>query len=108
MGDDSEANEGAVEVFGIHRLPLAAGTPSGYLGVRQVGRKGSKKPRWQPWIHVKGEKRRCLGTFRTPKEAAVARARAFACGVETLPSPTKEASRTQFRCCCVPPTYAVR
>ena len=90
MGDDAEADEGPAEVFGVHRLRLAPGTKSGYLGVRQT--KSTKNP-WQPWVHLKGEKRRCLGSFRTPQQAAVARARALACGAETLPSPRKQAGR---------------
>ena len=34
MGDDSEADEGPAELFGVHRLRLAPGTKSGYMGWR--------------------------------------------------------------------------
>ena len=81
---------GTSEVFGVHRLPLAPGTRSGYIGVRPS--KSKKRP-WQAWVHIKGEKRRCLGSFEKRTDAAVARAAAISCGVELLPSPRK-----QFRC----------
>lgn len=92
MGEEVEGEEGTeqVEVFGVHRLPLAPGTQSGYRGVRP--NKSKKRP-WQAWVHIKGEKRRCLGSFETEREAAVARAAAISCGVESLPSPRKQASR---------------
>ena len=91
MGDEDAEPEGAVEIFGVLRLPLASGTASGYVGVRHV--KKSKKRPWQAWVHIKGEKRRCLGSFRSPQEGAVARARAVSCGPETLPSPRRQAAR---------------
>ena len=69
-GEESEGTK-EFEVFGVHRLPLAPGTQSGYLGVRP--NKSKKRP-WQAWIHIKGEKRRCLGSFAKRREAAVARA----------------------------------
>ena len=94
MGDE-EASEGAFEMFGVLRLPLATGTASGYLGVRPTN---SKKNPWQGWVHLKGEKRRTLGSFRTPQQAAVARARALACGAETLPSPRRQAARNSGAC----------
>jgi hypothetical protein len=87
-GEESEGTE--FEVFGVHRLPLAPGSQSGYLGVRP--NKSKKRP-WQAWIHIKGEKRRCLGSFAKKREAAVARAAAISCGVESLPSPRKQAAR---------------
>ena len=91
MGDEDAEAEGEVELFGVLRLPLATGTASGYVGVRHV--KKSKKRPWQAWVHIKGERRRCLGSFRKPQEGAVARARALACGPEALPSPRKQAAR---------------
>ena len=92
MGDTRDAGpEARVDIFGVLRLPLAAGTASGYLGVRHITK--SKIRPWQAWIHIKGERRRCLGSFTKPQEAAVARARALACGPETLPSPRKQAAR---------------
>ena len=94
MGDeDAREPEGAVELFGVLRLPLASRTPSGYVGVRRVA-KSQKRP-WQAWIKIRGDKRRrCLGSFKSPQEAAVVRARAVSCGVETLPSPRKQAARS--------------
>ena len=88
-GEESERTE-QFEVLGVLRLPLAPGTQSGYLGVRP--NKSKKRP-WQAWIHIKGEKRRCLGCFSKKREAAVARAAAISCGVESLPSPRKQAAR---------------
>ena len=32
---ESEDDEGAVKVFGVHRIELATGTKSGYVGVRR-------------------------------------------------------------------------
>ena len=100
MGDEDAEAEGAFEIFGVHRLPLAAGTKSGYVGVRFVVK--SKKRPWQAWLHIKGERRRCLGSFRTPQEGAVARARAVACGAETLPSPRRQAARNSGVAECRP------
>ena len=34
--EDDEDDEGPFEVFGIHRLELAPGTKSGYVGVRRA------------------------------------------------------------------------
>ena len=99
MGDEDAESEGAVETFGALRLLLKSGTASGYVGVRRV--KKSKKRPWQGWVHLKGEKRRCLGSFRTPQEAAVARARALACRTAwRVCREPKEAGCTQLRCCC--------
>ena len=89
MGEEEEETE-QVEAFGVHLLPLAPSTKSGYVGVRST--KSKKRP-WQAWVHIKGEKRRCLGSFNDKREAAVARAVAIACGVESLPSPRKQAAR---------------
>ena len=86
-GEDSEPR---VEVFGVHSLPLAPGTRSGYVGVRPTK---SKKSPWQAWVHMKGEKRRCIGSFKDKREAAVARAAAISCGAALLPSPRKQAAR---------------
>ena len=91
MGDEDSEEEAAVEVFGVLRLQLAPKTKSGYVGVRLVV--NSKKRPWQAWVHIKGEKRRCLGSFKKPQEAAVARARSLLCDPETLPSPRKQAAR---------------
>ena len=96
MGDEDAEPDGPVETFGVLRLPLKSGTASGYVGVRRV--KKSKKRPWQAWVHIKGEKRRCLGSFTKRQEAAVARARALACGPETLPSPRKQAARKSGAC----------
>ena len=92
VGSDDE--EGPFEVFGVHRLKLAPSTRSGYVGVRPTK---SKKPSWQAWVHIKGEKRRCLGSFKSPHFAAVQRAVALACGTELLPSPRKQAPRNSGR-----------
>ena len=88
--EESEEEEEQVEIFGVHRLQLAPGTQSGYIGVRP--NKSRKRP-WQAWVHIKGEKRRCLGSFEKKTDAAVTRAAAISCGVESLPSPRKQAAR---------------
>ena len=67
-GSDDEDANGPFEVFGVHRLKLAPGTRSGYIGVRP--NKSKRRP-WQAWVHIKGEKRRCLGSFKSSQEAAV-------------------------------------
>jgi hypothetical protein len=90
MEGKGKKSEPWVEVVGVHSLPLAPGTLSGYVGVRL---NNSKKRPWQAWVHIKGEKRRCIGSFEDETEAAVARAAAIACGVESLPSPRKQAPR---------------
>ena len=89
-GSDDEEAEGPHEVFGVHHLKLAPGTRSGYLGVRPT--KSKKRP-WQAWVHIKGEKRRCLGSYKSAQDAAVQRAVALACGADSLPSPRKQAPR---------------
>ena len=72
MEEGEEADdEGPIEVFGVHRLELALGTKSGYIGVRPCK---SKKNPWQAWLSLKGEKRRNVGSFKKPRDAAVARA----------------------------------
>ena len=43
-----------------------------------------------------------MGSFEQPQEAAVARARAMACGPETLPSPRKQAARNSGVAECRP------
>ena len=94
MADEDAEPEVGVETFGVLRLPLAARTgraATTYVGVRRVTK--SKIRPWQAWVHIKGERRRCLGSFTKPQEAAVARAKALACGPETLPSPRKQAAR---------------
>jgi len=101
MGDEDAEAEGEVELFGVLRLPLASGTASGYVGVRHVAK--SKKRPWQAWVKVKGDKRRrCLGSFKSPQEGAVARARALACGPDNLPSPRKQAARNSGAVACHP------
>ena len=65
MEDDEDADdEEPIEVCGIHRLELAPGTKSGYVGVRPCK---SKKHPWQAWLSLKGEKRRNVGSFKTPR-----------------------------------------
>lgn len=90
MEGEGEEADASIEVCGVHKLLLAPGTKSGYVGVRAT--KSNKCP-WQAWVHIKGERRRCLGSFKYRRDAAVARAAALACGPETLPSPRKQASR---------------
>ena len=90
MGDAETSDKESFETFGVHRLPLALGTKSGYVGVRPT--KSKTRP-WQAWVHIKDEKRRCLGSFKSPQEAAVARATAAANGIELLPSPRSQAPR---------------
>ena len=85
-----EEEEGPVEVFGVHRLELAPNTKSGYIGVRPTN---SQKRPWQAWLSLRGQKRRNVGSFKTPREAAVARAAAKATGGHLLPSPRKQAPR---------------
>ena len=97
-GEEAEG-EGHFEVFGVHRLQLAPGRKSGYTGVRRTA-----SGKWQPWIHLKGQKRRTLGSFEKEREAAVARAVALACGPETLPSPRKQTPRNPgAAACCLRP-----
>jgi hypothetical protein len=99
--EESEDEEGPIEVFGIHRLELAQGTKSGYIGVRPG--KSHKNP-WQAWLSLKGEKRRNVGSFKTPRDAAVARAAAKASGAHLLPSPRKQAPRKKGAAACrLPP-----
>lgn len=88
--DEGEDDEGPVEVFGVHRLELAPSTKSGYIGVRPTN---SQKRPWQAWLSLRGQKRRNVGSFKTPREAAVARAAAKASGGHLLPSPRKQAPR---------------
>ena len=85
-----EEDEGPFEPFGSLRLPLQPDSASGYVGVQ---RSASKKRPWQATVKVPGRKRINIGSFRTPQEAAVARARAKAEGPELLPSPRKQAAR---------------
>ena len=87
--EDDEADEGPFEEFGIHRLELAPGTKSGYVGVRP---NPSKKRPWQAWLQVGGQ-RKTVGNFKKPQDAAVARAAAKAEGFRYLRSPRKQAPR---------------
>ena len=103
MEEEGEDSELQVEVFGIHRLELAPGTRSGYIGVRPTN---SKKRPWQAWVALKGEKRRNVGSYKTPQEAAVARAAAKAGGVHLLPSPRKQAPRKSGAAACLRPSMA--
>ena len=103
MGEDDEGtdDEGPIEVFGVHGLELAPGTKSGYIGVRRCK---SKKHPWQAWLSLKGEKRRNVGSFKKPRDAAVARAAAKASGADLLPSPRKQAPRKKGAGACrLPP-----
>ena len=90
-------------MFGVHRLELAPGTMSGYIGVRP---NKSKKHPWQAWLSLRGEKRRNVGSFKLPRHAAVARAAAKACGAETLRSPRKQAPRNKGAAACRLPPIA--
>jgi len=105
MEDDEEGEdeEGPIEVFGVHRLQLAPGTKSGYTGVRPCK---SKKNPWQAWLSLKGEKRRNVGSFKTPRDAAVARAAAKASGAHLLRSPRQQAPRTKGAAACRLPPIA--
>ena len=101
MGEDIEGTdyEGPIEVFGVHRLELAP--KSGYIGVRPCT---SKKHPWQAWLSIKGEKRRNVGSFKKPRDAAVARAAAKASSGDLLPSPRKQAPRKKGAAACrLPP-----
>ena len=100
-GEDN--GRGPIEVFGIHRLELAPGTKSGYVGVRPST---SHKNPWQAWVSLKGEKRRNVGSFKTPRDAAVARAAAKACGAHLLRSPRKQAPRNKGAAACRLPPIA--
>jgi hypothetical protein len=51
MEGKGKKSEPWVEVVGVHSLPLAPGTLSGYVGVRL---NNSKKRSWQAWVHIKG------------------------------------------------------
>ena len=44
MEEETVADEGPIEVFGVHRLELGPGSRSGYVGVRPTN---SKKRPWQ-------------------------------------------------------------
>ena len=99
MEGEGEEADAPIEVCGVHKLLLAPATKSGYVGVRATK---SKKCPWQAWVHIKGERRRCLGSFKYRRDAAVARAAALACGPETLPSPRKQASRKSGAAACRP------
>ena len=101
--DEGKDDEGPIEVFGVHRLELAPGTMSGYIGVRP---NKSKKHPWQAWLSLRGEKRRNVGSFKSPRHAAVARAAAKACGAETLRSPRKQAPRNKGAAACRLPPIA--
>ena len=87
--EDEEDNEGRIEVFGIHRLELKPGSTSGYVGVRP---NPSKKRPWQAWLQ-EGGRRKTVGNYKHPQEAAVARAVAKAAGAHLLRSPQKQAAR---------------
>ena len=91
MGEDDEGtdDQGPIEVFGIHRLELKPGSNSGYVGVRP---NPSKKRPWQAWLQD-GGRRKTVGNFKHPQEAAVARAVAKAAGAHLLRSPRKQAAR---------------
>ena len=99
MESDEEEEEGPCEWIGVLRLPLKAGSKSGYVGVQRVN---SKKRPWQATITCPGKKRRTVGSFKKPEEAAAARAEAKASGANLLPSPRKQAPRNSGleRCAC--------
>ena len=87
--EDEEDNEGRIEVFGIHRLELKPRSASGYVGVRP---NPSKKRPWQAWLQ-EGGRRKTVGNYKHPQEAAVARAVAKAAKAHLLRSPRKQAAR---------------
>ena len=99
MESDEEEEEGPCEWIGVLRLPLKAGSKSGYVGVQRTN---SKKRPWQATITCPGKKRRTVGSFKKPEEAAAARAEAKASGANLLPSPRKQAPRNSGleRCAC--------
>ena len=100
--EDDEDDEGPFEMFGIHRLELAPGTKSGYVGVRP---NLSKKRPWQAWLQVGGQ-RKTVGNFKKPQDAAVARAAAKAEGIRYLRSPRKQAQRNKGAAACRLPPIA--
>ena len=67
--EDDEDDEGPFEEFGIHRLELAPGTKSGYVGVRP---NPSKKRPWQAWARGcrwegSGRRSATLRSLRMPR-----------------------------------------
>ena len=100
MEEEGEDDVGPFEVFGVHRLELAPGSKSGYVGVR---RNSSNKRPWQAWVSLKGEKRRTVGSFKDPRDAAVARSVAKATGAHLLRSPRKQAPRKSGTGACLLP-----
>ena len=64
MEEEGEDDVGPFEVFGVHRLELAPGSKSGYVGVRRNN--SNKRPAWQAWVSLKAEKRRTVGCFKDP------------------------------------------
>lgn len=89
MGDSPNEDAVAgdhVERFGVHEL-VRSKNKSTYKDVQFVQRK--KRP-WQAkvWDESRGS-HICLGSFATPRDAAVAVAVARAGGIENLPSPDK-------------------
>ena len=93
MMEGSDDEEGPFEVFGVHRLKLAPSTRSGYVGVRPTK---SKKPSWQAWVHIKGEKRRCLGLFQEPALCCCAKGSCVGLWHRTVAKP-EEAGSSQLR-----------
>ena len=76
-----------VEIFGIHELVLNTSNKSGYKDVYPLQRK--KRP-WQAKVwDAARQSHVSLGSFGTPREAAVAVATARTTGLENLPSPDK-------------------
>ena len=99
--ESEEEEDGPCEWVGVLRLPLKPGSASGYVGVQ---RSKSKKWPWQATICVPpGKQRACLGYFKRPVDAGVARAEAKASGVHLLPSPRKQAPRNSGSESCRPP-----
>ena len=77
-----------VEIFGIHELILKPKSKSGYKDVYPLQRK--KRP-WQAKVwDAARQSHVSLGSFATPREAAVAVATARMTGLENLPSPVKD------------------
>ena len=84
--------ERAVELFelmhgGALELELAPGTASGFAGVVPAGKK------WQARINLTGIGWRCIGTFESPRDAAVQRA-LMVQNDDAPPTPPPRAPRT--------------
>ena len=94
MGDEDAEPEGAAETFGALRLQLKSGTASGYVGRRAS--RSQRSGRCRDVGASQGREAALLGIIpNTAGSRSGQRARALACGVESLPSPSM-----QLRYCC--------